>query len=252
MLPLARRFGDGDLRQTRRRDAIYFNPIARVFIHYSSQWVLPLLALAWAIVLGAVIYGARSGRLRIARAAAGLGFCFANILVTAAIVASVWVAARAVDPRLQPGFDRLEYDNGFYMIGFTALALAIGAGAVSIASRWAAPTELGAGGLAGWLLLATVTSIGLPAASYLFTWPVFFGSVGLFALLLSREAGVVSLREAALLGVSAAFSLFLLVPTLHGMYTVLALPASGTVMAFVALVVGLLSPQIAAIVGRTR
>src|SRR5438270_557600 len=44
-LALARRFGDLDLGNLKSRDAVYFNALGPVFVHYSESWVVPLTLL---------------------------------------------------------------------------------------------------------------------------------------------------------------------------------------------------------------
>jgi hypothetical protein len=252
MVSLARRLGDVDLNQTRARDAVYFNLIGSVFVHYSSKWVFPLIIVAGAAFLGAVAYGAKRGALRLARAAAALGLLLATILGTALLVTAASLAVLALDPRTARFAVRGAYDNPAAMIALAALAAGIGSLVYIRAARRFSLAELSAGALSGWLLLAILMALTIPGGSYLFTWPLLFGSIGLWALVLAPRPGSIGIREAALLAIAAFPSLTLVVPTIHGLYTAMTVLLSGGVLTLVTLTVGLLAPQIALALGPAR
>jgi hypothetical protein len=51
-LSLARHFGNLDLAKLQGPDAIYFDLVGRVLIHYPSAWAIPLAVLAAALFIG--------------------------------------------------------------------------------------------------------------------------------------------------------------------------------------------------------
>lgn len=252
MLSLARRLGDADLGQTRARDAVYFNLIGSVFVHYSSKWVFPLIALAAAVFLGAVAYGARRQALRLSRAAAAFGLLIAALFGTSLLVTAASLAVLAFDPRRARFAVRGAYDNPAAMVALAALAAGIGALVYIRAARRFSLAELSAGALSAWLLLAILVSLAIPGGSYLFTWPLLSGSIGLWAIVLAPRPGAIGLREAAILAAAAFPSITLVVPTIHGLYTAMTVLLSGGVLTLVTLLVGLLAPQIALALGPAR
>jgi Peptidase family M28 len=251
MLALGRRLGDADLSATRASDAIYFD-LGGLFVHYDQAWVLPLLTLAAAAYLGALLHGLRRRLIRWQRALAGLGLLLAAVL---AVVLTLTGAARAVmslDPRFTPVSERRAfYDPGLYMIAFAALAATIAVLLHAFAARRVRPAELAAGALAGWLVLAAATAFAMPGASYLFTWPLLFATIGLWALLLAHRSGV-GARATAALALSAIPSLLILAPTIDGVYSAMSIPMSGPVLALLALTAGLLAAPLAVALGPTR
>ncbi|HYU15989.1 MAG TPA: M20/M25/M40 family metallo-hydrolase, partial [Candidatus Acidoferrum sp.] len=150
MLALARRLGDADLSSPRGPDAVYFSLAGDVFVHYSSAWVQPLLALAGLVFLAALVHGVRRGLIRW-RALASLGLLVAVMVVTGLALAGVTLAVVELDPHFTPtGEHRAVYDGGAYMLAFAALAAVIAAALYALSARLVSAAELAAGALAGW------------------------------------------------------------------------------------------------------
>lgn len=253
MLSLVRRLGSADLGgNLKAPDAVYFNLIGHVFIHYSSRWVLPIAALAAAVFLGALAFGAKRGRIRPIGAAAGYGVLLALLLVTAIVLGGATLAATALDARFSGPLGGRPYDSPVYMAGFTAIALAIGAAGYSYASRRLSPAELSAGALGVWLSLAAPASFTLPGASYLFTLPFLCGAVGLWALVTSPAPEAPSPRALAVLTIALAPALTALAPTIHGIYNAMTVLLSAGVLLFVTLALGLCAAPLAIGLGGRR
>lgn len=174
-LALTRHFASVSLEQTRAPDAIYFN-LSRFLVQYPQEWALPLAALT--VVLGAVVValGFRRGRLRVGGVA--LGFVALPVAMAAAglIAQLIWTVILAIHPG---GIWALEYRAGIFWIGLAGLAVAVAAAVYAAVRNRIRVFELAVGGLLWWLLLAVLTAVAFPPASYLFTWPLVFSLLGL-------------------------------------------------------------------------
>lgn len=258
-LALARRFGDSPSVPARpglERDAIYFNLVGSVLVHYSSFWVGPLCALSAALLGAAIQWGVRRGRLRWRGVALGLGALLAGLILAAAAAGLFWAAVRALDPDY-PTARQTVIDLGGYRLAVTCLAVAVAHGVNRSARRWARSAEIHAGILVGLALLSIASAASVPGASYLFVWPLFAGVVALAAMIAGpapppapRAESAVSARQAAILAATAAAPLLLLGPTLHAMFIALTLEASFVVAILVGLLTALLFPQLTTIAGR--
>src|SRR3989440_5517398 len=86
-LSLARRFGDLDLNNLKSRDAVYFNALGPVLVHYSEAWVVPFTVAVCVLFVAVVLAGLKRRRLTLAGIAAGvLNFSVAaalSVLITA-------------------------------------------------------------------------------------------------------------------------------------------------------------------------
>src|ERR1051326_1919789 len=89
-LSLARAFGGLDLSNLKSRDAVYFNALGPVFIHYSEAWVVPLTVVVCIIFVAVILIGVKKGRLTLAGVTAGvLNFIVAATL-SGLIVTGAW------------------------------------------------------------------------------------------------------------------------------------------------------------------
>jgi hypothetical protein len=254
MLALARRLGGADLGETRGRDAVFFTVLGSVFVHYSSAWAAPLLALSAALFGLALARGVRAGKIRAGRVAAGLAALFGSLVAAFVAALVAWLVVRALDGRYVSALRRHVLDDGVYMAGFTALSVGVASGVFVVARRWARArtAELFAGCLAGWVLFSLASVVAMPGASYLVTWPILFGAAGLFALVLAPEGEIVRLREGIIAAAGAVPTILLIAPTVVAVFWAFSLAASPGVAVFIALLVGLLEPVIAAISGPKR
>jgi hypothetical protein len=133
------------------------------------------------------------------------------------------------------------YYTNLYFIGFIALAIAVTAALYNLFRRMTSTENLAAGGLVWWAVLMLLTSFYLPGASYLFTWPLVFSVIGLTAALVlkqrNRGAGVI-----AILLVSAAPGLALMIPLTYQIFVGLTLSSIAVVAVLILLQLGLLIP----------
>jgi hypothetical protein len=243
MLALARHLGQVELEPSSTSDSIYFN-IGSLLVHYPASWSVPLAILSLIALAATLVWGARQGRLRWGRVALGLAALLA-VAVGAAVASFVaWMAVGAIDGGLRELPQNDAYRNHLFIAGLVALTVAVVAALQgAFLRKLLRPGELIAGALCGWLLLGLLTSLWVSGMSYLFTWPLLSGTLGLGLLLRSSQEPP---SPGAILGLAATTvpALLLWVPQVVNLYVALTLALAGGVAVLLALWVGLLLPQL--------
>lgn len=210
LVSLTRHFGNMDLRIPKTENSVYFDLFGSVLIHYSRRWVLPLLALNAAIYIGLFVFGLRRGRLKFS----GVGFGFLALLLAMLCSAlAVTAAWRLFSPWLN-GEGNAPFGGAYYgdllLLGFAALAVAITFGFYLLFGTRANLANLMGGSLLCWLLLLLLSSLSLPGASYLFTWPLLCGLLAWGYVLTRDSRETVDGKTQAVLAVCALPGIILL------------------------------------------
>jgi hypothetical protein len=177
-LALARRLGDADLWHLHAPDVIYFDVIGSLAVSYPGSWVTPLLAVALALFVVAVALAARRRLLTLRGAAwATLGTA-ATLGASLLVVAIVWMMYRtAYEERVWTGTGVVISD--WYRLGLVLLAAAVVLGIYAGLLRRLRAWDLAVVALAWWAAGAVVVSLSFPGASFLLTWPLAAGALGL-------------------------------------------------------------------------
>ncbi len=201
-LTLARRFGDADLWSLHAPDVVYFNALAGVSVSYPGSYVLPFVVLAVALFFAAaaVAIARRLLTLRgIAWAALGTG---ATLGASLLVVALVWTMYRtAYEERVWTDTGVVISDG--YRLGLVLLAAAVVLGIYAALLRRLRAWDLAVVALAWWAAGAVGVSLTFPGASFLLTWPLVGGALGLAgAALVDRPAG--GRPAAAVIGLAGA------------------------------------------------
>jgi hypothetical protein len=246
-LSLARRFASTGATESARANAVYFNLLGPVFVHYGAGLVLPLAALAALCYAGVLVLGFRRGLLTLKGVAFG-AIALPVACALAALSASlVWGIAR---PLLE-GFDSTPwgdpYDGGIYVAALLLLTLAVFAALYNVFSRLSSVENLTAGALLCWVLLAVAVSVTAPGASYLFVWPLLAALVGAAVLFATR--GRESASKWAALALTALPAVALFSPLVIQIFEALTLQAAGVVAVLLALLCGLLVPHFRLLAG---
>lgn len=246
-LSLARRFASLGAEERVRTDAVYFNLLGPVFVHYGAGLVLPLAALAALCYAGVLFWGFRRGVLTLKGIAFGAVALAVACAVAALSAALVWRVAR---PLLE-GFDSTPwgdpYDGGCYVAALLLLTLAVFAALYNLFRRLSSVENLTAGALLCWVLLAAVVSVTAPGASYLFVWPLLATLVGAAVLFATR--GRESNAKWAALALTALPAVALFSPLVIQVFEALTLEAAGVVAVLLALLCGLLGPHFRLLAG---
>ena len=177
-LSLARRLGNADLWQVHRPDVVYFDAIGDVSVVYSRSLVTPFAVLAVALFVIAVVLAARRRLLTlrgVAWAALGSGATLAASLLVTAIAWAMYTSAYEQRVWTQTGV----VISDWYRVGLVLLASAVVLTTYGLLLRRLRAWDLAVVALAWWAAGAVVVSTAFPGASYLLTWSLVGGSLGL-------------------------------------------------------------------------
>ena len=249
-LALARRLGDADLRQLHAPDVVYFDLAGSLAVSYPGSSIVPFLVLAVSLFVAAVAIAARRRLLTLRGAAwAALATC-ATLGASLLVVALVWTMYRtAYEERVWTATGVVISD--WYRLGLVLLAaavvLAIYAGLLRRLRAW----DLAVVALAWWAAGAVGVSLVFPGASFLLTWSLVGGSLGMAgAALVDRPSD--GRPAAALIALAGAVPGIVLMSNATYLLLMSAgLKQSVTVMA-VWLVAGLLMLPLAAVLRAFR
>ena len=188
-LALARSLGDADLWSLRAPDVVYFDLTGSVAVSYPVSWVGTLTAGALVLFLIAVAVTARRRLLTLRGVAwAALG-TLATLGASLLVVAAGWTMYRtAYEERVWTGTGVVISD--WYRLGLVLLAAAVVLGIYAGLLRRLRAWDLAVVALAWWAAGSVVVALAFPGASYLLTWSLVGGSLGLAgAAFVGRPAG---------------------------------------------------------------
>lgn len=251
-LALAAYFGDLNLDTPRRGNAIYFDLFGAMLVRYPAAWVLPLtvlVALAFAVVL---LLGLRSRQVTLGRTALGfLAFVLSMIFAPGAVFLAWWLirSLRSGYQAMAPGD---VYHSGFYFLSFTALTVAIVSALCVLARRGLGTQNLALGALLCELLLLLASSFYLPGGTYLLIWPILASLITLGFLSVTKDPERNSTIRVAVLALGATPAILLLVPIIYLLFIALTVNLAGVVVVLLALLLGLVIPQLSYLTDRRR
>lgn len=242
ILALAKHFGNIDLTNTRRPDAVYFNTVGRFMIHYSKSVVFLLSGAVLIIYIALVVWGFKRKRLSVLGIVLGFAGMLLSVVVAAVLTRVVW--SLAVRGGGMEGPFLLNYDRNLFGVGFAALTFTVASLWYLLLRQKANIASLMTGGFLWWTLLMLATTVLLPGGAHIFTWPLLFGLCGLAVVINTRyeRPAMWQVLVVAVLGV--AVPTLLLAPLTHSILTGLSLALAGAVMVLVALLSWMLIPQL--------
>ena len=169
-LALARGFGNMDLTNIAAPDAVYFSLFGKT-IEYSQRWVLVPVAVALLCLVGLVTLGINRGRLGARGLILGIIVWPVAAFASSLVPEILWAVLRRTRfvSLLPYG---MAYNGELYALGFMALAASLFCAMYLWASGKTEVANLTAGVLAWWALLAAVSGILTPGASYVLVWPL--------------------------------------------------------------------------------
>ena len=218
MLALARHFGNVSLESTRANQAVYFNLLGSLLVHYSDAAIIPLAAAVFLLFVTVLAIGLRRKRLTIGGIVlAFLAFLFSSTIALL-IVTAVWWLTRA----LHGGFASYPWNNPYnshlYLIGSVTLALAVASALHILYRKKIGLLDLMAGAMVWWLALMMAASLFLPGGSYLFTWPLLASSIALGFLLISKDQVSKPWARLAVISLCAIPAIILFSPLIHQLF----------------------------------
>jgi hypothetical protein len=244
MLALTRHFADLNLENPKGYDLVYFNiPGAGLLTYSPANGVLftAAIALLFLLVVG---LGLRKRKLTILGMSLGALFLFSAMVVSSAVVTLLWWSLQTIHVEYQWIRSGDTYNSILYMVSFVLITFAITSALYSLIHQKLTVQNVAVGALVWWLILMVLTSIYLPGASYLFTWPLMFGSMGMMSLVMFTDRKLSSGQLLATLALCGIPAIVLLTPIIYLLFVSLSLRLSGAVMVMVVLLLGLLIPQL--------
>jgi hypothetical protein len=258
-LSLVRHFGSMNLSQVPSSpDEVMFNLWPGVVVHYPSNWVVPLAVLVVLLFLSVLALGFRRKHLTFGGLALGM-LVFPVILIgTLTLLILLWWALKMMNPNYQV-FMISYYGIDLALFGLAAMTIAVMSALFLGLRTRVRLSNLAAGALVWWAVLLLVSSLFLPGGSYLFTLPLLFGALSLGWLFFTREPTSRPWLRAVILSVAAVPGVALLPPMINYLMPLVSylegpsgLPLTPVPLVFVALLVGLLFPQLALLAGEPR
>jgi hypothetical protein len=247
-LSLTQRLGNQDLNTARSSggDAVYFTLFRGLLVSYPAGWAVPLAVLSGLLLAGVAVFGVRKKQLTIRGALKGMGAFLLSLLVSSGLSTAIWMAASQLHSEYQAmlTFRGMVYNAPFYLFAFAALAVAIAAAILVFFRCKTAATDLHFGALLFFWLMALATSIMLPGFSYLLTWPLLFSALAMAWVLWKTSAGSKVSQPGVVLTVGALPGVILFIPAIYVMFHFALAPMIGILAFMLALLLGLLIPQI--------
>jgi Peptidase family M28 len=251
-LSLARYFGNQDLNTLQStQGAIYFTILPHWIAYYSSFWVMPFAIGVSLLYLSIVVLGVRRRQLSLKGLTVGaIAFGFSAI-ASVILGALLWCSIKILNSNLQV-FMVGHYQTPLYFLGLGFFTLTLMVLFDIGLRRRVGLVDRMAGALLIWTLLMFLTSVAMPGASYLFTFPLLFNELLLGWIILDQRLHFGSWTYVITLALAAMPGIFLLLPAM--LYPNLAwmfrleafspLPFLALALAFIALLMGLLIPQV--------
>jgi Peptidase family M28 len=240
-LAMATDLGNADLGRLEQGKAVYFNVTGSLMIVYSRFWA-GILTLLLTVLFVVVVLRARSRNMVTGkRFATG----FIALPVATGVAALVTVGLMIILPKLTESKSwAVAYHMDLYVAGVAAITACL----ASLCYAWFA-TRIGMenlwlAALLWFLLLAVISLIYVPGASYVFAWPLL---CGLFLAMFAQTKIYFRLRPLArviVLCIMAFLPLVLLLPSIWLLYLGLTTPGVFFVALSIPLVMALLIPHL--------
>ena len=243
-LSLSRHFANQDVQAINKPDQVYFNFIGPNLIRYTKSIAIALMVLAILAFFSLTIFGLIKKQLTLIGIAAGVGLLLASIILTPLLISILWLILKAMQGDDGARFANVASQNGFYLLGFTGLIVALISPVQSYLAKRFGTESLTAGVSLVWLLLLIPTAIFVPSVSFLFTWPLLFSLVGLGSIICSRNGDLTTTGIFISLAVTALPAFAIACPIIYLLPVALGMSYVGLPMLVVALLANLLTPQL--------
>lgn len=242
-LSLTRYFGNQDLDNLEGGNAVYFNFIGSMLIHYPAAWAVPLSVLAILGYMGVFILARRKEQFK------GLKVVWAALLALLGVLlagALGWLGWMLIT-NLFPDYTLLgaTYNSDIYWIGFMSLAATVSLALTTTFRNRLGVFELALGAQFWWVVLALVTALLAPGVSYLLLWPLVFALIGTAGLLTFAERWS-AWGQAGWMLLALAPGLVLGLPTIYAVNVGLTIQAVFIPMILLTLFLSLVVPYFAA------
>jgi hypothetical protein len=243
-LALARHFGNLDLDNRQANNAIYFDLFGKTLLHYSQAWVIPCALLVTILFIAVLIPGIQRGRLSLKQIVLAFFAFLLSTLAAALLVTLLWWLTGKLHSGYKQMLQGMTYNSGLYTLGFVFLTLALALSLFIWFRKKISVENLSFGALLCWLLAMIATSLLMPGASYLFTWPLLFSLLGLGYNILYGEQRPDAKWLPVVLALTAIPCIVLVVPAIYHISVALSLFLSGAIVVLAMMLIGLLIPHL--------
>jgi hypothetical protein len=192
VMGISKHFGNADFDtiNLQSKDEIYFNSLGSHMIQYPMSLAIPLAALAIVTLLAIIGLGFVKRRLTLGGYFKSLLLAPFALVISAAAALAIFAAAFGFKNVVYLYTVKLSYipepralyDGNLYCCSLGLMAIALTGGLYFWASHRLRSEELHAAALTWLCLVLVVLAVYLPGGSYLFTWPILFGAIGLAVL----------------------------------------------------------------------
>lgn len=251
-LSLARHFGNLNLGDARERNAVYFNALGPLLVHYPSGLALPLALVVLLVFAAVIVLGFRRKRLTLRGIIKSSVLFLVSLVAAPALVTGAWWLISRIHGSygLIPQGD--TYNREFYVVGFVALAIATTSALLILFGRKISVPNLLAGALIWWAVLMVLTTVLMPGGSYLLTWPLLFALIGLGYSFIAGDGKSNSAKTLVVFTLCAAPGLLLIVPLFNFTSMAMPLALSGVLIVLLVLLLGLLIPHLRYLTAQKR
>jgi hypothetical protein len=241
-LALSRYFSADVARAKPEGDALYFDVIGFVLVHYPAWLAWPLTVLVLLLFAIVVRLGFRRKQLTGSGIATGALFLFVSFIAAAAAVAGAWWLVRLFHPRYSLITHGDSYSHGLYVIGFAAVTLATTAAVLGTFGRRISAPNLLAGALLWWAAFMIAATTWVIGGSHLVTWPLLFAVAGLGYTFARHDEGARSAMKPIIASLCAIPGILLVVPFLHLTFIAMPFALAPALVLFLVSLLALLIP----------
>jgi hypothetical protein len=243
-LSLVRHFGNLNLGIEPRRDAVYFDVMGLILVHYSTFIALPLALITIGLFVVVGVMGFRKGVLSVGKLIGAFLAFLVYVVITVAGVILVWLLVSLIHRNYNQLPMGAPYNAHLYIISFVGLVICLISALFLLLRRKLGPMNLAMGALLWCLVLMVVTTVFLPGASYLFSWPLLFSLAGLGYCFSAGPDSSVSWKLFAVLIVASIPGIILVAPAIYHVSIALPMSMMAGVMILAALTLGLFVPHL--------
>jgi hypothetical protein len=240
LLATTRQLGTMNLEQFAKGDAVYFNLLRSFMIIYSDKWVWIFTSIMGLLLIGTMAVGFRHKRLIVKGTILGfVGFAI-NIALAIGLVTLLWKLAALRYGAQLGALSRFPDIGNTFLLGFAFLVFAFFSLLLAVYSKWLNIPSLSAGALLWWLIGMVAITIFLPEGSFLLTWPLLCGILGLWTILYVKDSKSLSLLRVFLLGLFSLIGIIIVIQFFYSL--IIGLSINVWLFVLLALLLGLLIP----------
>lgn len=246
MLALVRHLGNISLDNTRAQDKIFFNPAGSWLVHYPAGWNLLWAAIATVLLLACIVVGVRRKAFSVVQLIGG----FVGFLLVVGIVAGLTFPITDFVKGMLPYSHDINgvYGAGQFFMGYLLLALGLMLLLSWLLLRWVSVFALAMGVCLLWFAMMVAALLVVPAAAYLFMFPLLFCLLALLVLYLrDLHQQPVGWAYALLLLAGIVPAIFMLMPLVRFLFVVFALQMPVATVVTLLLLAGLAIPLLVTI-----